>query len=459
MKKLMMLGCGCAALACGALELAAWRGETVTAWVPQGEKVVWAGKSSFSKKGAEQKGIHVKTGVARDVKFVTKVGAFDYASVPDRVVWGQGALGADAKRVVSVTVDADAQPGAYEFGDLKVRVVDRVLPPAKEWKYYLDLWQHPWAVARPWNHQCYDGYRPMIETVRHADGTWTHDFKLFDNYVLFGRYCGLGPHIACYTMCPWGYKVSWLDEDGKMHKAEAKPGTEFFKEYWGSFLTDFATHLKRRGWFKDTYISLDERSPEDLRNTVAFMNEKAPGLKIAMAGNRKPSEFKGISIDSYSQSLGHVNPDFLAEVPQRQKEGKVTTYYICCGPAKPNTFMDSELDEAFWCGFYPAACGLDGLLRWAYNSWPRDACKDASYGGWRSGDTFLVYPDGSPSMRFLALFNGIQQAEKFNILRRAGERKDELAALAAKYDLKAALNKKPGDFTALIRETKELLNR
>ena len=35
----------------------------------------------------------------------------------------------------------------------------------------------------------------------------------------------------------------------------------------------------------------------------------------------------------------------------------------------------------------------------------------------------------------------------------------ELAALAAKYDLKAALNKKPGDFTALIRETKDLLNR
>ena len=500
MKKMTFALC-CVALSASAIELAAWRGETVTAWMPAGEKVV-SGSSSLAKKADSQKGVCVKTGVARDVKFVTKVGAFDYASVPDRVVWDACCKSAcqsecdGVKRVVSVTVAADAKPGTYEFGDLKVRVVDRVLPPAKEWKYYLDLWQHPWAVARaagvepfsdahyakmeplwkmlaaagqktltvtlvdlPWNHQCYDGYRPMIETVRHADGTWTHDFKLFDNYVLFGRYCGLGPHIACYTMCPWGYKVSWLDEDGKMHKAEAKPGSDFFKEYWGSFLTDFAKHLKRNGWFKDTYISLDERSPEDLRNTVAFMQEKAPGLKIAMAGNRKPSEFKGIAIDSYSQSLGHVNPDFLAEVPQRQKEGKVTTYYICCGPSKPNTFMDSELDEAFWCGFYPAACGLDGLLRWAYNSWPRDACKDASYGGWRSGDTFLVYPDGSPSMRFLELFNGIQQAEKFNILKRAGERKDELAALAAKYDLKAALNKKPGDFTALIRETKDLLNR
>ena len=372
MKTILTTLC-CAALSASAIELAAWRGETVTAWMPAGEKVACPSScSSLAKKADCPKGICVKTGVARDVKFVTKVGAFDYASVPDRVVWDACCKSAcqsecdGLKRVVSVTVDANAKPGTYEFGDLKVRVVDRVLPPAKEWKYYLDLWQHPWAVARaagvepfsdahyakmeplwkmlaaagqktltvtlvdlPWNHQCYDGYRPMIETVRHADGTWTHDFKLFDAYVLFGRYCGLGPHIACYTMCPWGYKVSWLDENGKMQKAEAKPGTDFFKEYWGAFLTDFAKHLKRNGWFKDTYISLDERSPEDLRNTVAFMQEKAPGLKIAMAGNRKPSEFKGIAIDSYSQSLGHVNPDFLAEVPQRQKEGKVTTYYIC----------------------------------------------------------------------------------------------------------------------------------
>ncbi len=122
MKKLMMIGCGCAALACGALDIAAWRGETVSAWVPAGEKIVRGssgkGNSSFSKKASATKGIHVKTGVARDVKFVTKVGAFDYASVPDRVVWGQGAFNDKAKRVVSVTVDADAQPGTYECGDL-----------------------------------------------------------------------------------------------------------------------------------------------------------------------------------------------------------------------------------------------------------------------------------------------------------------------------------------------------
>ena len=55
MKKLMTMACGCVALAASALELAAWRGETVSAWVPQGEKVVQRLKAPA------HKGIHVKT--------------------------------------------------------------------------------------------------------------------------------------------------------------------------------------------------------------------------------------------------------------------------------------------------------------------------------------------------------------------------------------------------------------
>ena len=71
----------------------------------------------------------------------------------------------------------------------------------------------------------------------------------------------------------------------------------------------------------------------------------------------------------------------------------------------------------------------------------------------------LVYPDGSPSARFLSLLNGIQQAEKFNLLKARGERADELAALAATYNLRAALGKKDGDFRALVKQTKDVLNK
>ena len=44
--------------AAGAIELAAWRGETVSAWLPAGESV-----------GTVPAGFVVKTGVARDVNF------------------------------------------------------------------------------------------------------------------------------------------------------------------------------------------------------------------------------------------------------------------------------------------------------------------------------------------------------------------------------------------------------
>lgn len=485
-KTLIGLAATMAAIAASAatLDLAGWRGETVSAVLPDGVAV----------KGTAP-GLEVRVGVAREVMYATKPRGHEFAFAADRVVWGDKAPG---KGVVQVRVEPNAKPGVYTLGDLKFRVVDHVLPPAKEWKYKLDLWQHPWAVARqsgvkpfskehfavmkpvwemlasagqkwltvtlvdlPWNHQCYDGYGSMIGYVRRADGSSKLDFSLFDRYVEFGRSCGIGPNISCYTMCPWGYKVSWTNEKGELQKAEAKPGTPFFREYWGPFLTAFAAHLKKKGWFDDTYISLDERTPEDLRNTVAFMREMAPGLKISMAGNRKPSEYSGIEVDCYSQALHGVNEPFLAEVPARQAKDQPTTFYICCGPAAPNTFMHSGLDEAFWCGAYPAMCGLDGLLRWAWNSWPADPAANASYNDWASGDTFLVYPGPQPSMRFLALLNGIQQAEKFNILKASGKRAGELAALAKKFDRGAALSMKPGSgaLEGVVRATLDVLNR
>ena len=39
MKKLLILAAAGGAMAAGALDLAAWRGETVSAWLPAGESV------------------------------------------------------------------------------------------------------------------------------------------------------------------------------------------------------------------------------------------------------------------------------------------------------------------------------------------------------------------------------------------------------------------------------------
>lgn len=371
---------------------------------------------------------------------------------------------------LKISVPENARPGVHDLGPVHVRVVDRMLPKPTDWKFLLDLWQHPWAVSRyfhtepfsaehyqnmesvwktlawcgvkpitatlvdlPWNHQCYDAYHSMIRHVRHDDGSWSRDFSRFDEYVAFAKKCGLGPRIDCYTMCPWGYVVRWENDKGEIQRGEAKPGSELFKEFWGSFLPEFAKHLKDKGWFENTYIAMDERAPEDMKIISEFIREKASGLKIQTAGNQNPANFKGIVIDSFCLGLDHFTPDFLKEIESRRAAGLVTTFYVCCGPARPNTFMTSSDDEAYWLGAFPAMKNLDGFLRWAANSWPRDPESDAAFGWWAPGDTFLVYPDGSPSARLVHLRAGVVAAEKWRILSEQKLFEKERGELAAKY--------------------------
>ena len=80
-----------------------------------------------------------------------------------------------------------------------------------------------------------------------------------------------------------------------------------------------------------------------------------------------------------------------------------------------------------------------------------------TYSRWTAGDIALVYPDGSPSWRFLELKNGIVAAEKFRILREQGGRDAELDALAAKFDLKKLLE--GTDYEGLRRAVQDAVNR
>jgi hypothetical protein len=262
----------------------------------------------------------------------------------------------------------------------------------------------------------------------------------------------------------WTYTFTGLpkfDEKGEEIKIEAKPGSKDFEDYWKPFLIDFSKHLKEKGWLGRTYISMDERSVEDMRAISAFVKKHAPELKISTAGNFDPSKYPELKIDNYCPVIDKVTTKFISNnVETRRNSGMLTTYYVCCVPRKPNTFMESGLEESFWCGFFPAAKNLDGFLRWAYNSWPYDPRNDASFGPFRAGDTFLVYPDNQHSCRFLELRNGIQAAEKFRILKESASKglRAEMDALSAEYDYFAA-RKEKADLKPLKDKTLELVNR
>ena len=472
---------GAFALQARTFEVTAWRGETVAARVPD-----------FAELGKAPDGIKVRFGVLESVKYAPTVESLQRLEVYGRVKWNSDD---DGPRVVEVSVPADAKPGVYSCGMMNIRVVDRVLPPAKEWKYFLDLWQHPWAVSRyhdvkpfskkhyakmrpvyellasagqktitttilpeAWDHQCYDAYGTMIGRVKREDGTWQFDYSVFDEYVEFCRGCGLGPAICCYTLCPWGYVVRWQNAKGETESCVAKPGTKEFEDYWGVFLQAFATHLKQKGWFEQTYISMDERSIEDVKLIGEFVQKHAPGLRISMAGNQLPSQY-GVTIDDFCMILSDkINADYLKEAAERRAKGMVTTYYVCCWPLYPNTFMSSGPGEAFWLGAYPAMIGLDGFLRWAWNSWPKDPKEDATYWAWTAGDTFLCYPDGEPSWRFMELRNGIAAAEKVRLLKEQGLFKEELAKVAALYKQDEATANK-SNFAKIRQATLDVVNK
>lgn len=463
----------------------AWRNERVN-----GQISLWADgevsqvrMSVSDLKGTSGK-IDASAIQARFVRTVLGNGGKAYADILDTAT--ELDMPASSYRPIwlTVTVPDFAKAGIYR-GQLTVKaaggtqlqfpleltVLNAKLPDPKDWKFFLDIWQHPWAIARyyrvkpfssehyhlmepfyrelanagqkvltttitdlPWNHQNFDAYHSMVGHIKNADGTWTQDYSLFDEYVKFGKACGIGPDIHCYTMATWGNRVYYTDgPTGDRVMLTLIPGTQEHEAFWGPFLSDFQKHLAKMGWLGHVYIAMDERGPRELKATADCVRKYAPQLKISMPGNQAPSQFKGIVLENYCQSIGHVNPNFLKEAKERHAKGWITTFYVCCGPDRPNTFTHSPTSEQLWLGYYAAGTRLDGFLRWAFVNWPRDPLFDSSFGNWPAGDTFFLYPGPRSSIRWEMLRDGFEEYEKIRCLRESKVNITELEKLLSTY--------------------------
>jgi hypothetical protein len=355
--------------------------------------------------------------------------------------------------------------GQQRTVNLVVDVVDRELPPPSEWVYHLDFWQHPDAVARwhdvpmwsrahlghlkpimqrladmgqktitatlideAWNAQTYDWFRTMVAVTKKKDGTWAYDYHAFDTWVTFMREeIGMkDAYIHCYTMVPWSLQFAYFDEaTGRIERPKWQPSDEAYEAFWGNFLTHFVNHLREKGWEEKTRLALDERPDHLLRPALEIVKKYAPTLKIVAACDH-PSQVNSAFDDvSYTYS---ISEQLVPIAEKRRAEGKFTTFYVCVYPARPNTFMGSALAESEWLPLLSANYGLDGMLRWAYNSWVENPLVEQDFTSWPSGDTSLVYPGNRASLRLEALRNGIESVEKIRLLR-ASSSPEEIASL------------------------------
>lgn len=380
---------------------------------------------------------------------------------------------------MTVNVPSNAKPGKYR-GKLTVSssnaksrslpveliVSDHILPPDSDWTFHLDLWQNPYSVARyenvplwsdahfeamrpvmkmladagqksvtttimnrPWNGQTEDAFGSMVTKIRRIDGTWLYDYTIFDRWVEFMFSLGIDKQINCYSMIPWALEFDYYDQATSSNTTiQATPGSQEYNEYWGSFIADFARHLKSKGWFEKTMIAMDERPMESMRAVLSLIRNIEPGFKISLAGNyHEPINYE---IADFSEGFA-PKKEFPESAKAKRKElGLTTTIYTCCAEAHPNMFVISDPDEAAWLGWFAQAEGYDGYLRWAYNSWTLDPLTDTRFRTWPAGDCFVVYPGGRGSVRFSKLVEGIQDFEKVRILRAQWQKEGNEAKLA-----------------------------
>ena len=364
---------------------------------------------------------------------------------------------------LSFNIPADTEPGTYtgtiqvkdtkeqRVLQIKITVQNQLLPKPHEWKYRLDLWQNPWAVAdyyhlKPWGAEhkallkkhlqlyadaggkyitTYGVHSPwadneysieggMIEWIKTNNGSWKFDYTIFDEYVELAMSVGIDKAITVYTPVPWGERFRFKEEaTGNYVYERWATSSDTFKTNWNTFLTDLKKHLEKKGWFKKTYIGINENTMEQTLEAIQITRRNSPDWKITYAGNWH-QELDSL-LDDYCFLYG--NEANVQQVKARALRGQTTTYYVCCNPAKPNNFLFSPPTEGRWMGWYSAAHGYNGFLRWAYDSWPADPMRDARYGSWAAGDCFLVYPGGNSCIRFEKLREGIADYEKIRIIR------------------------------------------
>ena len=377
---------------------------------------------------------------------------------------------------ISVRVPQQVKAGKYtgfvtvKDGDkvlselkIAINVKNRTLPASTEWAFHLDLWQNPYAEARyynvepfskehfdrmrpdmqnyvdaggkvitasimhkPWNGQTYDPFESMVTWLKKADGTWYFDYTVFDKWVEYMMSLGVKKQISCYSMVPWKLSFQYFDQASNSFKyLKAKPGEPAYDEFWGNMLTSFAKHLKEKGWFDITHISMDERPMKDMLATLKVIRKADKDFKVSLAGTYHDELVK--ELHDYCIAIGEKFP---AEViKSRRKAGQVTTYYTCCTEPRPNTFTFSAPAEAEWLGWFAAKENLDGYLRWALNSWVKNPLQDSRFRTWAAGDTYMIYPEGRSSIRFERLIEGIQSYEKIRILKEEFERKGNKSAI------------------------------
>lgn len=359
-----------------------------------------------------------------------------------------------------------------------------VLPDPKNWNYRLDLWQHNCNIARkaevaawgdrhfriledyvkslaalgqksvtiiasevPWNGQfCYnERVTPanlyeysMAKVFRDARGDFRYDFSAMKKYIdLCARQGGFDEIEVFGLMNVWrdenagfgspapeypdAVRIRYQNADGGYaYMNEARQIDQYIKALEQFFISE--------GLIRKVRIAADEPADvEAFRKSLNRIRKNAPLFRYKAIINHTDfiGEF-GNEIDDFVLGISCMCSSY-PELKKYMKDpdDRKYSWYVCCGPEYPNTFLKSRLIEAQYFGILTSFLGLDGFLRWNYTVWPNRPRVDIRYTPFPTGDLNFVYPAGDmgvlKSLRWKALRRGIIDAELLSALKARGK--------------------------------------
>lgn len=359
---------------------------------------------------------------------------------------------------------------------VRLNVQKEELPEPKDFKFHLDLWLNPSAIAdyynlehwseshwemiskylkdyasrggknlattithepwlKPWisnstRSQIAFGYRSMVQWTLNEKGEWEFDYDVFDRYVSMATQIGIDEAINAFSMAPFKetkQKLHYFDKKSNAVKSlELSIHDATYKDIWTKFLISFKEHLSAKDLIKRTFLGFDEKVEKDMRILQDIIKNVAPEFldKIVIAGHPEDGEYaKNLSI-SYMFFPGQplekdTVTSVLPTIESRKSNNRRTTFYLCAEPAHPNALTYSPAIESQLIPWLALKYNTDGYLRWSYNNWTADPFKNPVFRH-NQGDDYYIYPGKKgpiSSIRWELLKEGIEDYELFRIVK------------------------------------------